>query len=178
MRAISASEHTAEAAELSSFAGGDLPPPRASAPPASLLYTWRAIHHHDGAEECSSRATSRCTATAPSSSWIQKRRPTRIGRRVALSHKGYRSGSAAGEAAAAAAARRRAAAAAAAPRHMHPLHYWPAGTQKFLNPRTGRAPSGFSHNTPQDISGVFCENRLSSRSKLPNLERAPFWVYR
>eukprot|EP01049_Picozoa_sp_SAG25_P022278 SAG25_NODE_8781_length_404_cov_1.478689_1_plen_49_part_10 len=23
-------------------------------------------------------------------------------------------------------------------RHMHPLHYWP-GTQKFLNPRTGRA---------------------------------------
>eukprot|EP01047_Picozoa_sp_COSAG01_P113774 COSAG01_NODE_42474_length_439_cov_8.164706_1_plen_63_part_10 len=23
--------------------------------------------------------------------------------------------------------------------HMHPLHYWP-GTQKFLNPRTGRAP--------------------------------------
>ena len=22
--------------------------------------------------------------------------------------------------------------------HMHPLHYWP-GTQKFLNPRTGRA---------------------------------------
>eukprot|EP01047_Picozoa_sp_COSAG01_P027812 COSAG01_NODE_1848_length_9066_cov_6.023754_11_plen_129_part_00 len=23
--------------------------------------------------------------------------------------------------------------------HMHPLHYWP-GTQKFLKPRTGRAP--------------------------------------
>ena len=70
--------------------------------------------------------------------------------------------------------------------HMHPLHYWP-GTQKFLNPRTAGAPDGlgsfdrlairFSHNTPQDISGVFCENRLSSRSKLPNLERPPSRVY-
>eukprot|EP01047_Picozoa_sp_COSAG01_P013726 COSAG01_NODE_652_length_14497_cov_38.547968_7_plen_132_part_00 len=35
----------------------------------------------------------------------------------------------------------------------------------------------FSHNTPQDISGVFCENRLASRSKLTKVERAPFWVY-
>jgi hypothetical protein len=64
-------------------------------------------------------------------------------------------------------------------------HYRP-GTQKYSESLDGghstfasfdRLAIRFSHNTPQDISGVFCENRLSSRSKLPNLERAPFWVY-
>jgi hypothetical protein len=60
--------------------------------------------------------------------------------------------------------------------HSHSYEYRQAGTQKYSESPDGghstfasfdRLAIRFSHNTPQDISGVFCENHLSSRSKLP-----------
>eukprot|EP01047_Picozoa_sp_COSAG01_P044316 COSAG01_NODE_3996_length_5448_cov_24.489250_2_plen_83_part_00 len=68
---------------------------------------------------------------------------------------------------------------------MHPLHYWPGCTQKFLNPRTGRAALsgvliGWTNGLLADVAALILQaatsaNRLYSRSKLPKAQRAPFW---